>query len=52
MSLGLNWTTIIGLGIQGAIIGAFVGASQFITTRYLGRILDRIEKETRGNADK
>lgn len=39
--MGLNWTTII----ASAVTAVIVGGSQFIFTRYLSRILDRIEKE-------
>ena len=38
--MNLNWTTIAASGITASIICSF----QFFTTRYLGRILDHIEK--------
>ncbi len=36
----LNWTTIAASGITALVICTF----QFFTTRYLGRMLDSIEK--------
>jgi len=36
----INWTTVLSSGLVAAIITGM----QFITTRYLGRILDRLEK--------
>jgi hypothetical protein len=38
--MDINWTTII----ASAITAAIIGSTQFIATRYLGRILDRLEK--------
>lgn len=41
----LDWTQIVATSISAAVIGTFVSASNFLTTRYLGRFLDRIEKD-------
>jgi hypothetical protein len=46
--LNLNWTTII----ASAFTACIVGTSQFITTRYLARILDRLEKNTEKKDEK
>jgi hypothetical protein len=40
--MNINWTTII----ASAITAIVVGSTQFITTRYLARILDKLEKNT------
>ena len=40
--MNIEWTTVISAGVVAAIISSV----QFITTRYLGRILDRLEKNT------
>jgi hypothetical protein len=36
----INWTTVI----TSAIVATIISSMQFVTTRYLGRILDRLEK--------
>ena len=41
--MNIDWTIVISAGITAAIIGSF----QFITNRYLGRILDSIEKRSK-----
>lgn len=47
--MDINWTTVI----ASAITACVVGSAQFITTRYLGRMLDKIEKNTaKTNGDK
>jgi len=38
--ININWTTVI----AAAVTAAIVGSMQFITIRYLGRILDNIER--------
>jgi len=38
--VNIDWTTVI----ASAITAAIIGSTQFITTRYLSRILDRLEK--------
>jgi len=38
--MNLNWTTVIASGITASVICTF----QYFTTRYLGRMLDSIEK--------
>jgi hypothetical protein len=43
--MDINWTTVITSGVVAAIISSM----QFITTRYLGRILDRLEKTSERN---
>ncbi len=43
----INWTTILASALSASIIGSFVAVGQFLTTRYLGRLLDHIEKPTR-----
>jgi len=40
--MNINWTTVI----TSAIVATIISSMQFITTRYLGRILDRLEKES------
>jgi len=37
----IEWTTVISSGVVAVIIGGM----QFISTRYLGRMLDKIEKD-------
>jgi hypothetical protein len=44
----INWTTII----ASAVTAVIIGSAQFITTRYLGRILDRLEKPYKQNNKK
>jgi len=39
----INWTTVATSGIVAAVISSF----QFITTRYLGKLLDKIDKSLR-----
>lgn len=46
--MSLNWTTIAASGITASIICSF----QFFTTRYLGRMLDHIEKRLGVNGKK
>jgi hypothetical protein len=41
--MSIEWTTVISSGVVAAIISS----CQFVTTRYLGRFLDRIEKDVR-----
>lgn len=41
--MDIDWTTVI----ASAITAAIIGSAQFITTRYLSRILDRLEKVSR-----
>jgi hypothetical protein len=43
--MDINWTTVITSGVVAAIISSM----QFITTRYLSRILDRLEKASERN---
>ena len=38
--MDINWTTVISSGVVAVIISSM----QFVTTRYLSRILDRLEK--------
>jgi hypothetical protein len=38
--MDINWTTVI----TSAIVASIIASMQFITTRYLSRILDRLEK--------
>lgn len=38
----IDWTTVL----ASAVTASILGGTQFITTRYLGRILDRWEKST------
>lgn len=38
--MDINWTTVI----TSAIVAIIISSTQFVTTRYLGRILDRLEK--------
>jgi len=38
--MDINWTTVI----TSAIVASIITSMQFITTRYLSRILDRLEK--------
>ena len=40
--MNINWTTVLASGVVASIVSGF----QFITNRYLGRILDKIEKNT------
>jgi hypothetical protein len=44
----IDMTTVLSSGVVAAIISSF----QFITNRYLGRILDRIEKNTEKKDEK
>jgi len=48
MDLDINWTTVI----TSAVVAVIISGTQFITTRYLGRILDRIEKGYQENGEK
>jgi hypothetical protein len=41
----IQWTTVI----ASAVTAVVIGSAQFITTRYLSRILDRLEKDFRRN---
>jgi len=48
--MDINWTTVI----TSAIVASIISSMQFLTTRYLSRILDRLEKgyrKDRGNDD-
>lgn len=51
----INWTTVIASGVVAGIVSIFTSAAQFMTTRYLGKMLDRIEKDvqpkTKGKND-
>jgi len=38
--MDINWTTVI----TSAIVASIISGMQYLTTRYLSRILDRIEK--------
>lgn len=38
--MSIDWTTVVTSGFVAGIISGF----QFLTTRYLGKMLDRIEK--------
>lgn len=40
MSINIDLTTVI----TSAVVSAIITSSNFLTTRYLGKILDRIEK--------
>lgn len=44
----IEWTTVIASGVVAAIISSI----QFITTRYLSRILDRLERDYRKSNNK
>jgi len=39
--MNIDWTTVLCSAVTASIITSF----QFLTTRYLGRILDRMEKK-------
>lgn len=39
----VDWTTVI----TSAVVSAIITSANFLTTRYLGRILDKIEKKER-----
>ena len=41
--MDINWTTVI----AAAVTASIVGGTQFIAIRYLGRILDNIERRTK-----
>lgn len=43
--MDINWTTVI----TSAVVASIISGMQFLTTRYLGRILDRIEKNYERN---
>ena len=43
----INWSTVITSGIVAAIVGVFTSASNYLTTRYLSKMLDRIESEVK-----
>ena len=40
----IQWTTVASSAIVAAVVGVTVGIFQLITTRYLTRALDHIEK--------
>lgn len=39
--MAIDWTTVI----SSAIVASIIGGAQFLTTRYLSKMLDRIEKK-------
>lgn len=43
--MSIDLTTVIAGGIVGTIIGAMNAVTSFILIRYLGRFLDRAEKQ-------
>lgn len=45
----MDWNSLLNSAVQGAILGVFVGGAQFISNRYLGRILDRIEQQMKND---
>lgn len=38
--MAIEWTTVV----TSAVVSAIITSANFLTTRYLGRILDKIEK--------
>jgi hypothetical protein len=44
MALSIDWTTVIASALVSAIITSF----NFLTTRYLARMLDKIERREQG----
>jgi 4-hydroxybenzoate polyprenyltransferase len=45
--MDVNWTTVI----ASALTACIISGATFITNRYLGRILDKIEKNTEKDKD-
>jgi hypothetical protein len=45
--MAIEWTTVA----TSAIVSAVITSGNFLTTRYLGRILDKIEKNGEKNKD-